>query len=213
MAKVAVVTGGTRGIGHAISIALKQKGFRVAANYAGNDQAAQKFQAETGIPVYKWDVGDYEACASGLQRVEADLGPISVVVNNAGITRDGMFHKMTFEQWSAVLRTNLFRMRDAIDQYYADKGKYPSSLDALVSEGYMRSIPEDPITKSRSVHGIACATAVHPISTTLAASRLATCSMGLRTRSATTLDSRPVTQGNKNAVPRGMSVNPSARAG
>jgi acetoacetyl-CoA reductase len=110
MAKVAVVTGGTRGIGHAISIALKQKGFRVAANYAGNDQAAQKFQAETGIPVYKWDVGDYEACSAGLKRVEAELGPIAVVVNNAGITRDGMLHKLTPEMWGEVIRVNLNSM-------------------------------------------------------------------------------------------------------
>jgi acetoacetyl-CoA reductase len=110
MAKVAVVTGGTRGIGHAISIALKQKGFRVAANYAGNDQAAQKFQAETGIPVYKWDVGDYEACSAGLKRVEAELGPIAVVVNNAGITRDGMLHKLTAEMWGEVIRVNLNSM-------------------------------------------------------------------------------------------------------
>jgi acetoacetyl-CoA reductase len=110
MAKVAVVTGGTRGIGHAISIALKQKGFRVAANYAGNDLAAQKFQAETGIPVYKWDVGDYEACSAGLKRVEAELGPIAVVVNNAGITRDGMLHKLTPEMWGEVIRVNLNSM-------------------------------------------------------------------------------------------------------
>jgi acetoacetyl-CoA reductase len=110
MAKVAVVTGGTRGIGHAISIALKQKGFRVAANYAGNDLAAQKFQAETGIPVYKWDVGDYEACSAGLKRVEAELGPIAVVVNNAGITRDGMLHKLTAEMWGEVIRVNLNSM-------------------------------------------------------------------------------------------------------
>ena len=110
MAKVAVVTGGTRGIGHAISIALKQKGFQVAANYGGNDEAAQKFQAETGIPVYKWDVGDYDACAAGLARVEADLGPVAIVVNNAGITRDGMLHKLTAEMWNEVIRVDLNSM-------------------------------------------------------------------------------------------------------
>lgn len=110
MAKVAVVTGGTRGIGHAISIALKDKGFRVAANYGGNDSAAQSFQMQTGIPVYKWDVGDYEACASGLKRVEADLGPVAVVVNNAGITRDAMLHKMTPEMWNEVIRVDLGSM-------------------------------------------------------------------------------------------------------
>lgn len=107
MARVAVVTGGTRGIGHAISVALKNKGYRVAANYAGNDAAAQQFQAETGIPVYKWDVGNYEACETNLTRIAKDLGPVDVLVNNAGITRDTMFHKMTPEQWYAVINTNL----------------------------------------------------------------------------------------------------------
>jgi acetoacetyl-CoA reductase len=110
MAKVAVVTGGTRGIGHAISIVLKQKGFRVAANYAGNDEAAQKFQAESGIPVYKWDVGDYDACAAGLARVQADLGPVAVIVNNAGITRDAMLHRMTPQMWNEVIRVDLSSM-------------------------------------------------------------------------------------------------------
>ena len=107
MARVAIVTGGTRGIGHAISVALKQKGYRVAANYAGNDAAAQQFQAETGIPVYKWSVADYDQCAAGVARVEKDLGPVDVLVNNAGITRDGMFHKMTKQQWDEVIGTNL----------------------------------------------------------------------------------------------------------
>jgi acetoacetyl-CoA reductase len=110
MAKVAVVTGGTRGIGHAISIALKDRGFRVAANYGGNDGAAQAFQMETGIPVYKWDVGDYETCAAGLKRVEAELGPVDVVVNNAGITRDSMLHKMTPAMWNEVIRVDLNSM-------------------------------------------------------------------------------------------------------
>ncbi len=107
MARVAVVTGGTRGIGHAISTALKSQGYRVAASYAGNDTAAQKFQAETGIPVYKWDVGDYASCEKGLQEIESALGPIDIVVNNAGITRDGMLHKMSKDDWDAVIRTNL----------------------------------------------------------------------------------------------------------
>ena len=107
MARVAVVTGGTRGIGHAISTALKSQGYRVAASYAGNDTAAQKFQAETGIPVYKWDVGDYAPCEKGLQEIESALGPIDIVVNNAGITRDGMLHKMSKDDWDAVIRTNL----------------------------------------------------------------------------------------------------------
>jgi acetoacetyl-CoA reductase len=107
MARVAVVTGGTRGIGAAISKALKTAGYKVAANYGGNDDAAQKFKGETGIAVYKWDVSSYEACAAGLKQVEADLGPVEVLVNNAGITRDTTFHRMKPEQWSAVINTNL----------------------------------------------------------------------------------------------------------
>jgi acetoacetyl-CoA reductase len=110
MARVAVVTGGTRGIGAAISRALNAKGYTVAANYAGNDEAAQKFKAETGIAVYKWDVSSLDGCAAGLKQVEADLGPVDVLVNNAGITRDGFFQKMTFDQWRAVLATNLDSM-------------------------------------------------------------------------------------------------------
>jgi acetoacetyl-CoA reductase len=107
MARVALVTGGSRGIGAAISRALKAQGHTVAASYAGNDEAAQKFKGETGIPVYKWDVGDYDACAAGIAKVEGEVGPIDILVNNAGITRDGFFHRMTKEQWSAVIRTNL----------------------------------------------------------------------------------------------------------
>ncbi len=107
MARVAVVTGGTRGIGAAISKALKAAGYKVAANYGGNDEAAQKFKGETGIPVYKWDVSSYEACAAGLKQVETDLGPVEILVNNAGITRDAMFHRMSPEQWTAVINTNL----------------------------------------------------------------------------------------------------------
>ncbi|HSS86918.1 MAG TPA: SDR family NAD(P)-dependent oxidoreductase, partial [Reyranella sp.] len=107
MPRVAVVTGGTRGIGAAISKALSGAGYKVAANYGGNDEAAQKFKAETGVPVYKWDVSSYDACAAGIKKVEADLGPIEVLVNNAGITKDTAFHKMTLEQWTAVINTNL----------------------------------------------------------------------------------------------------------
>ena len=107
MARVALVTGGTRGIGAAIAKALKAAGYKVGANYGGNDEAANKFKAETSIPVFKWDVASYESCASGLKKVEADLGPVDILVNNAGITRDGMFHKMTPEQWGAVINTNL----------------------------------------------------------------------------------------------------------
>jgi acetoacetyl-CoA reductase len=107
MARVALVTGGTRGIGAAISKALKAAGYRVAASYAGNDAAAQKFNSETGIPVYKWDVASFDACGAGIKQVEADVGPIDVLVNNAGITKDTAFHKMTLEQWTAVINTNL----------------------------------------------------------------------------------------------------------
>jgi acetoacetyl-CoA reductase len=107
MARVALVTGGTRGIGAAISKALKAAGYTVAASYAGNDEAAQKFKAETGIAVYKWDVSSYEACSAGIKQVEAEVGPIDVLVNNAGITRDAMFHRMKPEQWTEVITTNL----------------------------------------------------------------------------------------------------------
>jgi acetoacetyl-CoA reductase len=107
MARTALVTGGSRGIGAAIAIALRDAGYRVAGNYAGNDEAAQKFKAETGIPVYKWSVADYDACAEGIRKVEAELGPVDILVNNAGITRDAPFHKMTREQWNEVISTNL----------------------------------------------------------------------------------------------------------
>jgi acetoacetyl-CoA reductase len=107
MARVAVVSGGTRGIGAAVSKGLAKAGYRVAAVYHGNDEAAAKFKSETGIPVYKWDVSDYEACAAGLAKVSADLGPVEVLVNNAGITKDAMLHKMKPEQWYAVINTNL----------------------------------------------------------------------------------------------------------
>jgi acetoacetyl-CoA reductase len=125
MPRVAVVTGGTRGIGAAISKALSGAGYKVAANYGGNDEAAQKFKSETGIAVYKWDVYSFDACSAGLNQVEADLGPIDVLVNNAGITRDTMFHRMKPEQWSEVINTNLgslFNMcRPAIEGMRARK--------------------------------------------------------------------------------------------
>jgi len=107
MARVALVTGGTRGIGAAISKALRSAGYKVAASYAGNDAAAEKFKADTGIPVFKWDVASFDDCAGGVKKVEAELGPIEVLVNNAGITRDTAFHKMTLDQWNAVINTNL----------------------------------------------------------------------------------------------------------
>ncbi|HEX2112973.1 MAG TPA: acetoacetyl-CoA reductase [Alphaproteobacteria bacterium] len=105
--RVAIVTGGTRGIGAAISVSLKKAGYKVAASYAGNDEVANKFKAETGIPVYKFDVSDFKACEQSVKKIASDLGPIEVLVNNAGITRDGTIHRMTFEQWNAVIQTNL----------------------------------------------------------------------------------------------------------
>ena len=107
MSRVAVVSGGSRGIGAAISKALKAGGYTVAATYAGNDEAAAKFKDETGIAVYKWDVSSHEACEAGLKQVEADLGPVEILVNNAGITKDAPFHKMKPEQWYGVINTNL----------------------------------------------------------------------------------------------------------
>ena len=117
MARVAVVTGGTRGIGCAISVALKNAGYQVAATYAGNDRAAQLFNEETGIPVFKFDVADFNACAQGVKAIEAALGPIDVLVNNAGITRDSTMHRMDYDQWNAVIQTNLsscFNMSRAV---------------------------------------------------------------------------------------------------
>ena len=125
MTRTALVTGGSRGIGAAISKALKDAGCKVAANYAGNDEAANAFKAETGIPVYKWSVADYDACVEGIGRVEADLGPIDILVNNAGITRDAMFHKMTPQQWNEVIGTNLtglFNMTHPVFAGMRDRG-------------------------------------------------------------------------------------------
>jgi len=119
MSRVALVTGGTRGIGEAISLRLQKEGYIVAANYAGNDEKAKAFKARTGIPIYKFDVSDFNACAEAVKRITLDLGTIEVLVNNAGITRDGTIHKMSPENWQAVLDTNLgscFNMsRNVID--------------------------------------------------------------------------------------------------
>jgi acetoacetyl-CoA reductase len=125
MARVALVTGGSRGIGAAVSKALKAQGCTVAASYAGNDDAANAFKAETGIPVFKWDVSSYQACVDGIKAVEAALGPIDILVNNAGITKDAMFHKMTPEMWNAVINTNLnslFNMTNPIWGGMRDRG-------------------------------------------------------------------------------------------
>src|SRR6184192_4121975 len=124
MARVAVVTGGTRGIGRAISIGLKNAGYKVAANYGGNDKAAQEFHNETGIPVFKFDVADFNACAEGVKKIEDELGPIEVLVNNAGITRDSTMHRMSWEQWNAVIQTNLsscFNMSRAVIEGMRDR--------------------------------------------------------------------------------------------
>jgi len=107
MGRVAIVTGGTRGIGGAISLALKEAGYTVAAAYAGNDEAAKRFTDKTGIRAYKFDVSDFDACTDAVGRIAKDLGPVDVLINNAGITRDGTMHRMSFDQWNAVLQTNL----------------------------------------------------------------------------------------------------------
>ena len=125
MARIALVTGGTRGIGAAISKQLRDDGCKVAANYAGNDEAAKKFSAETGIPAFKWSVADYDACVEGIGKVEAELGPVDILVNNAGITRDSMFHRMTPEKWRQVIDTNLsgaFNMTHPVWSGMRDRG-------------------------------------------------------------------------------------------
>ncbi len=125
MSRVAIVTGGTRGIGEAISLALRDLGYKVAANYAGNAERAKAFTERTGIPSYAWDVGDHEACMAGCAQVAADLGPIDVLVNNAGITRDNVMLKMTFEDWNEVIRINLggcFNMAKAVFPGMRERG-------------------------------------------------------------------------------------------
>ena len=126
MARVAIVTGGTRGIGRAISEALKDTGYEVAATYAGNDEAAQRFKSEAGIPVFKFDVADFNACAEGIKAIEAELGgPVDVLVNNAGITRDATMHRMRADQWNDVIRTNLdscFNMSRAVIEGMRSRG-------------------------------------------------------------------------------------------
>jgi acetoacetyl-CoA reductase len=125
MSRVALVTGGTRGIGEAICLALKDAGFKVVATYAGNEEAAQKFTAATEIQAYKFDVGDYEACQAAVKNIESDMGQVEVLINNAGITRDGTMHKMTFEQWNQVIQTNLtscFNMCHAVLDGMRERG-------------------------------------------------------------------------------------------
>src|SRR5262245_8032942 len=125
MGRVAIVTGGTRGIGEAVSVELQDAGMTVAANYAGNDVRAREFTARTGIKAYKWDVADYDACMAGVARIEADLGPIDVLVNNAGITRDATMRKMTRQMWDDVMHTNLggcFNMAKAVFDGMTQRG-------------------------------------------------------------------------------------------
>ncbi|HEY5225428.1 MAG TPA: acetoacetyl-CoA reductase [Methylovirgula sp.] len=175
MARVAVVSGGTRGIGAAISRALAAAGHKVAAVYHGNDEAAAKFKSETGISVYKWNVGDYAACADGLGRVAADLGPVDILINNAGITRDVMFHKMTPEQWYDVVNTNLnslFNMtRPVIDSMRArsfgrivnissingqkgQKGQCNYSASKSGDIGFTKSLAQENANKGITVNAI-----------------------------------------------------------
>ena len=125
MSRVALVTGGTRGIGEAICLALKDAGLKVVATYAGNEEAAQKFIDQTGIQAYRFDVGNYDDCQEAVQKIENEVGPVEVLINNAGITRDGTMHKMTFEQWNQVIQTNLtscFNMCHAVLDGMRDRG-------------------------------------------------------------------------------------------
>ena len=125
MARVAIVTGGTRGIGEAISIALRDAGMKVAANYAGNEERAREFTERTGIPAYKWDVSDFQACQEGVAKVEAEVGPVDVLVNNAGITRDTTMKRMDHQKWQDVIDTNLggcFNMAKAVFEGMASRG-------------------------------------------------------------------------------------------
>ncbi len=176
MARVALVTGGTRGIGAAISIALKDAGYNVAASYGGNDEAANKFKDEHGIAVYKWDVGDFEACKAGIAQVESDLGPVDVLVNNAGITRDGTLHRMKLENWQAVIATNLDSlfnmtrnviegMRDrsygriiSISSVNGQKGQFGQSNYATAKAGvfgFTKAVAQENAAKGITVNAVA----------------------------------------------------------
>ena len=176
MARVALVTGGTRGIGAAISIALKDAGYSVAASYGGNDEAANKFKDEHGIAVYKWDVGDFEACKAGIAQVEGDLGPIDVLVNNAGITRDGTLHRMSLDNWRDVISTNLdslfnmtrnviegMRERSygriiSISSINGQKGQFGQANYATAKAGvfgFTKSVAQENATKGITVNAIA----------------------------------------------------------
>ena len=154
MARVAVVSGGTRGIGAAISKALQAAGYTVAANYAGNDEAAAKFKAETGIAVYKWDVSSYKLCVDGLQKVTEDLGPIDILVNNAGITHDTLFYKMTPEQWYEVINTNLnslFNMTRPVIEGMRERG-FGRIVNISSINGQKGQVGQTNYTASKSGH-------------------------------------------------------------
>ena len=176
MGRVALVTGGSRGIGSAISVALRDAGYTVAASFAGNTEAAEAFKAETGIAVYQWDVGNFDACADGIARVVAEHGSVEVLVNNAGITRDGMLHRMTLENWQAVIATNLDAlfnmsrnviepMREAgfgriinIGSIIGQKGNlgqsnYAASKAGLI--GFTKSLAQENAVKGITVNAIA----------------------------------------------------------
>jgi acetoacetyl-CoA reductase len=176
VARTAVVTGGTRGIGEAISKALKTAGYKVAATYAGNDEAANKFKEETGISVYKFDVSNYEACTAGVAAIEKDLGPVEILVNNAGITKDGLFHKMSLEQWNAVIGTNLNSlfnvtrpvingMRDrgfgriivisSINGQKGQAGQCNYSASKAGDIGFVKALAQESATKGITVNAIA----------------------------------------------------------
>ncbi|THD71866.1 MAG: SDR family NAD(P)-dependent oxidoreductase [Bradyrhizobium sp.] len=151
MARVALVSGGTRGIGAAISEALLQAGYRVAATYAGNVAAAEAFRAKTGAAVYRWDAADFEACTAGIREVEAAIGPIDVLVNNAGIVRDSSLHKMTKAQWGAVIATDLnalFNMcRPVIEGMRTRKfGRKAGDL------GFTRALALETVDQRRTIH-------------------------------------------------------------
>jgi len=176
VSRVALVTGGTRGIGEAISLALKGAGYNVVATYAGNEEAANKFTADTGIKTYKFDVSDFDACQAAVEQVEGDVGPIEVLVNNAGITRDGTMHRMSFEKWNEVIQTNLsscFNMCRAVIEGMRDRsfgrivnigsvngqaGQYGQVNYAAAKSGihgFTKALAQEGATKGITVNAIA----------------------------------------------------------
>ncbi len=156
MARVAVVTGGTRGIGRAITTALNDAGYRVAANYGHDDATARQFSEETGIPVYKFNVADFAACVEGVKAVEAQLGPVEVLVNNAGITRDSTMHRMSFEQWNAVIQTNLascFNMSRVVIEGMRDRQF--GRIVNVGSNGFTKALAQEGAGRGITVNAVA----------------------------------------------------------